>query len=686
MQKYALKRYKIKQMFIFTLTKIAICYKILISVIFERIVVTMGLTLTEKILKAHLVDGEFVKGQEIGIRIDQTLTQDATGTMAYLEYEAMGVPRVRTEKSVAYIDHNTLQSGFENADDHRFIGSVCKKHGIYFSRPGNGICHQVHLERFGIPGKTLIGSDSHTPTGGGIGMIAIGAGGLDVAVAMGGGAYYITYPKIVKLNLTGKLSPWVSAKDVILEVLRRMSVKGGVGKVIEYCGEGVKTLTVPERATITNMGAELGATTSIFPSDETTLAFLKAQDRADVWSELKADDDAVYDEQIDIDLSQLVPLAACPHSPDNVKSVNEIGKLKIDQVCIGSCTNSSYVDMMKVAHILKGKTVDPSVSLAIAPGSKQVLNMIAENGALADMIAAGARILESACGPCIGMGQSPNSKGVSLRTFNRNFEGRSGTKDGQIYLVSPEMAAVSALTGYLTDPRTLGDMPEFKLPEHFKINDNMVVPPADEADMDSVEVLRGPNIKPFPQTSPLDDSIDCQVSLKVGDNITTDHIMPAGAKILPLRSNIPAISQHCFTVCDEDFPRRAKNMGKSIIVGGSNYGQGSSREHAALAPLYLGIKAVLVKSFARIHRANLINAGILPLTFVNEADYDKINQGDEIVLADVRADVEADMSKLTVVNKTTGVEIPVLCELTGRTKDIILAGGLLDYTREQLSK
>ncbi len=673
-------------MFIFTLTKIAICYKILISVIFERIVVTMGLTLTEKILKAHLVDGEFVKGQEIGIRIDQTLTQDATGTMAYLEYEAMGVPRVRTEKSVAYIDHNTLQSGFENADDHRFIGSVCKKHGIYFSRPGNGICHQVHLERFGIPGKTLIGSDSHTPTGGGIGMIAIGAGGLDVAVAMGGGAYYITYPKIVKVNLTGKLSPWVSAKDVILEVLRRMSVKGGVGKVIEYCGEGVKTLTVPERATITNMGAELGATTSIFPSDETTLAFLKAQDRADVWSELKADDDAVHDEQIDIDLSQLVPLAACPHSPDNVKSVNEIGKLKIDQVCIGSCTNSSYVDMMKVAHILKGKTVDPSVSLAIAPGSKQVLNMIAENGALADMIAAGARILESACGPCIGMGQSPNSKGVSLRTFNRNFEGRSGTKDGQIYLVSPEMAAVSALTGYLTDPRTLGDMPEFKLPEHFKINDNMVVPPADEADMDSVEVLRGPNIKPFPQTSPLDDSIDCQVSLKVGDNITTDHIMPAGAKILPLRSNIPAISQHCFTVCDEDFPRRAKNMGKSIIVGGSNYGQGSSREHAALAPLYLGIKAVLVKSFARIHRANLINAGILPLTFVNEADYDKINQGDEIVLADVRADVEADMSKLTVVNKTTGVEIPVLCELTGRTKDIILAGGLLDYTREQLSK
>ncbi|MBP3796570.1 MAG: aconitate hydratase [Ruminococcus sp.] len=646
----------------------------------------MGLTLTEKILKAHLVDGEFVKGNEIGIRIDQTLTQDATGTMAYLEYEAMGVPRVKTEKSVAYIDHNTLQSGFENADDHRFIGSVCKKHGIYFSRPGNGICHQVHLERFGIPGKTLIGSDSHTPTGGGIGMIAIGAGGLDVAVAMGGGAYYITYPKIVKVNLTGKLSAWVSAKDVILEVLRRMSVKGGVGKVIEYCGEGVKTLTVPERATITNMGAELGATTSIFPSDEITLSFLKAQDRADVWTELKADDDAEYDEVIDIDLGALVPMAACPHSPDNIKTVEELGGMKIDQVCIGSCTNSSYVDMMKVAHILKGKTVHPDVSLAIAPGSKQVLNMIAENGALADMIAAGARILESACGPCIGMGQAPNSKGISLRTFNRNFLGRSGTKDGQIYLVSPELAAASALTGVLTDPRTLGEMPEIKVPEHFKINDNMVVPPVDEKDMDSVEVLRGPNIKPYPETAPLVENISCQVSLKVGDNITTDHIMPAGAKILPLRSNIPAISQHCFTVCDEDFPRRAKNMEKSIIVGGSNYGQGSSREHAALAPLYLGIKAVLVKSFARIHRANLINAGILPLTFVNEADYDKIGQGDEIEIANVRADIAADKTELTVVNKTTGEKIPVLCELTGRTKDIILAGGLLDYTREQLAK
>lgn len=646
----------------------------------------MGLTLTEKILKAHLVEGELKRGEEIGIRIDQTLTQDATGTMAYLEFEAMGVPRVKTERSVAYIDHNTLQSGFENADDHRFIGSVAKKHGIYFSRPGNGICHQVHLERFGIPGKTLIGSDSHTPTGGGIGMIAMGAGGLDVAVAMGGGTYYITCPKVVKVNLTGKLSPWVAAKDVILEVLRRLSVKGGVGKVIEYCGEGVKTLSVPERATITNMGAELGATTSIFPSDEITREFLKAQDREEAWTPLSADHDAVYDEEVDINLSELVPLAACPHSPDNVKTVEEIGKLKVDQVCIGSCTNSSLLDMMKVAHILKGKTVNPDVSLAIAPGSKQVLNMIAENGILATLIAAGARILESACGPCIGMGQAPNSGGISLRTFNRNFLGRSGTKDGQIYLVSPEMAAASAITGYLTDPRTLGDMPEFVLPEKFDINDNMIVPPVDEKDMDSVEILRGPNIKPFPETAPLEETISVPCSLKVGDNITTDHIMPAGAKILPLRSNIPAISQHCFTVCDENFPKRAKELGSSIIVGGSNYGQGSSREHAALAPLYLGVKAVLVKSFARIHRANLVNAGILPLTFVNESDYDKISEGDKLELANIRADITAGKQEITLVNKTTGDNISVLCELTERQKDIILAGGLLDYTRENLSK
>ncbi|MBQ8921578.1 MAG: aconitate hydratase [Oscillospiraceae bacterium] len=644
----------------------------------------MGLTMTEKILSAHLVEGELKRGTEIGIRIDQTLTQDATGTMAYLEFEAMGVPRVRTERSVAYIDHNTLQNGFENADDHRFIGSCAKKHGLYFSRPGNGICHQVHLERFGIPGKTLIGSDSHTPTGGGLGMLAIGAGGLDVAVAMGGGAYYITCPKVVNVKLSGQLSPWVAAKDVILEVLRRMSVKGGVGKVIEYTGEGVKTLTVPERATITNMGAELGATSSIFPSDEMTKAFMTAQKREQDWIPLAADPDAEYDEVIEIDLSKLEPLAACPHSPDNVKSIAEIGKLKIDQVCIGSCTNSSLLDMMKVAHILKGKTVHPDVSLSIAPGSKQVLNMIAANGALSDMIDAGARILESACGPCIGMGQSPNSGGISLRTFNRNFEGRSGTKDGQIYLVSPETAAASALTGYLTDPRTIGEMPAFSLPEVFTINDNMVTLPADEADMDSVEIKLGPNIKPYPETHPLLETIAAPVSLKVGDNITTDHIMPAGAKILPLRSNIPKISEHCFAVCDESFPARAKALGQSIIVGGANYGQGSSREHAALAPLYLGVKAVLVKSFARIHRANLINAGILPLTFVNEADYDKIAQGDELVLEGVRNAVAEGKTELTVVDKTNGAVIPVLCELTGRTKDIMLAGGLLDYTREAL--
>ncbi len=644
----------------------------------------MGLTLTEKILKAHVVDGEFVKGNEIGIKIDQTLTQDATGTMAYLEFEAMGIDRVRTERSVAYIDHNTLQSGFENADDHRFIGSIAKKHGIYFSRPGNGICHQVHLERFGIPGKTLIGSDSHTPTGGGIGMIAIGAGGLDVAVAMGGGAYYITYPKIVNVKLSGKLNPWCAAKDVILEVLKRLSVKGGVGKVIEYTGEGVKSLSVPERATITNMGAELGATTSIFPSDEKTKEFLKAQKREDAYSPLSADADAEYDETIEINLSDIEPLAACPHSPDNIKSISQIGAMKIDQVCIGSCTNSSLMDMMKVAHILKGKTVHPDVSLAIAPGSKQVLNMLAKNGALSIMIDAGARILESACGPCIGMGQSPNSKGISLRTFNRNFEGRSGTKDGQIYLVSPEVAALSAITGTLADPRTLGDMPIFEIPSEFEINDNMIEPPASVSDASSIEILRGPNIKPFPTTKPLDESISCKCSLKTGDNITTDHIMPAGAKILPLRSNIPAISNYCFTVCDEDFPSRAKEYESSIIVGGANYGQGSSREHAALAPLYLGIKAVLVKSFARIHRSNLINAGILPLTFANEADYENISLSDELVLENVRKNI-IEGNDLVIKNLTNGKQIICKCELSERAKEIILAGGLLSYTKSKLN-
>ena len=640
----------------------------------------MGMTIAQKILKAHLVDGEMVLGQEIGLKIDQTLTQDATGTMAYLQFEAMGVDQVKTERSVAYIDHNTLQSGFENADDHKYIGSVAKKHGIYYSKAGNGICHQVHLERFGAPGKTLIGSDSHTPTGGGIGMIAIGAGGMDVAVAMGGGTYYITCPKIVKVNLTGKLRPWVAAKDVILEVLRRLSVKGGVGKIIEYCGEGVLTLSVPERATITNMGAELGATTSIFPSDETTRAFLKAQGREEDYTPLCADADAVYDETVDINLSELVPLAACPHSPDNVKSVEEIGNLKIDQVCIGSCTNSSLLDMLKVAYILKGKTVHPDVSLSIAPGSKQVLNMLAENGALATLIDSGARILESACGPCIGMGQSPNSKGISLRTFNRNFEGRSGTKDGQIYLVSPEMAAASALTGYLTDPRTLGDMPEFKLPEVFTIHDNMIVPPASEDEMDSVEVLRGPNIKPFPVSGPLLDEIDAKCSLKVGDNITTDHIMPAGAKILPLRSNIPKISEYCFAVCDEGFHDRALQLGQSIIVGGSNYGQGSSREHAALAPLYLGIKAVIVKSFARIHMANLINAGIIPMTFADEADYDRIDQMDELSIHSVIGQIQ-NGDTVTVTNVTKGFDFLVNVALSPRQKDMLIAGGLLNYTK-----
>ncbi len=639
----------------------------------------MGLTLAEKIIKAHLVTGEMIKGTDIGIRIDQTLTQDATGTMAYLEFEAMGIDRVRTERSVAYIDHNTLQTGFENADDHRFIQTVCKKHGVYFSRPGNGICHQVHLERFGIPGKTLIGSDSHTPTGGGIGMLAIGAGGLDVAVAMGGGEYYITMPKIVNVELKGELQENVSAKDIILEVLRIMSVKGGVGKIIEYTGEGIKTLSVPQRATITNMGAELGATTSIFPSDENTLEFLKAQDRADAYTELKADDDAEYDEHIVIDLSTLEPLAACPHSPDAVKAVSELEGMVVNQVCIGSCTNSSYTDLMKVAHILKGKTVADGVSLAIAPGSKQVLNMLAKNGALSDLIDAGARILESACGPCIGMGQSPNSKGVSLRTFNRNFLGRSGTKDAEIYLVSPEVAAVSALTGVMTDPRKFADGYKFDMPEHFLINDNMVIEPASVDEMDKIEVLRGPNIKEFPKTSALDKDISATCSLKVEDNITTDHIMPAGAKILPLRSNIPAISEYCFTVCDTDFPKRAKELGSSVIVGGSNYGQGSSREHAALAPLYLGVKAVLVKSFARIHRANLINAGIIPLEFADENDYNKIDLGDNLFIEDIRGQIEKG-DVIVITNKSKNVSIETKCALTQRQKDIILAGGLLNYT------
>ncbi|HIR51978.1 MAG TPA: aconitate hydratase [Candidatus Onthovicinus excrementipullorum] len=641
----------------------------------------MGYTIGEKLIKAHLVDGEMVPGQEIGIRIDQTLTQDATGTMAYLEFEAMGVERVKTELSVAYIDHNTLQTGFENADDHRFIQSVANKHGIYFSRPGNGICHQVHLERFGKPGKTLIGSDSHTPTGGGIGMLAIGAGGLDVAVAMGGGTYYITMPKMVRINLKGKLQPWVAAKDIILEVLRVMSVKGGVGKIIEYGGEGVKTLSVPERATITNMGAELGATTSVFPSDEVTRAFLKAQGREEDWAELKADDDAHYDEVIEINLNTLEPLAAMPHSPDNVKKVSEIGPIKINQVCIGSCTNSSLSDMMKVAAILKGKTVHPDVSLAIAPGSMQVLNMIARNGALSDMISAGARILESACGPCIGMGQSPCSEGISLRTFNRNFEGRSGTADAGIYLVSPEVAAASALTGVLTDPRTLGEAPEIALPDRFIINDSMVIPPASPENAKEIKVFRGPNIKPFPVSEAMTENIEAKAILKVGDNITTDHIMPAGAKILPYRSNIPYLSQFCFRQCDPNFAENCKKEGKGIIIGGANYGQGSSREHAALVPLYLGIKAVITKSFARIHKANLVNAGIIPLTFVNEADYNRIDQGDELALNGIRAAI-AGAGSIRLTNISKNEEYDLAYDLSDRQREMLLAGGLLNYTRE----
>ena len=640
----------------------------------------MGKTIAQKIIEAHLVSGKMAVGEDVGLRIDQTLTQDATGTMAYLEFEAMGVPRVKTQRSVAYVDHNTLQSGFENADDHRYIQTVAKKHGLYFSRPGNGICHQVHLERFGAPGKTLIGSDSHTPTGGGIGMLAFGAGGMDVAVAMGGGEYHINMPSMTKVELTGELSPWVSAKDVILAVLQKLSVKGGVGKIIEYGGEGAKTLTVPERATITNMGAELGATTSIFPSDEITKSFLEAQGRGDQWVELSSDPDAVYDETLTIDLSSLEPLAACPHSPDAVKPVSQLAGMKIDQVCIGSCTNSSYLDMMRVAAVLKGKTVHPDVSLSIACGSKQVYHMLAANGALADIIAAGARVLECACGPCIGMGQSPNSAGVSLRTFNRNFEGRSGTADGQIYLVSPETAAASAIAGVFTDPRGLGGVASIPMPERFLINDNMIVPPIEEALMETVEVKRGPNIKPLPIAGPLEESIARKAVLKVGDNITTDHIMPAGAKILPYRSNVPYLSQFCFGVCDKEFPARCKREGGGIVIAGQNYGQGSSREHAALAPLYLGVKAVIAKSYARIHAANLANTGILPLQFQNGADYDAIGQMDELVLPHVQKEIREGLP-VTLINQTKHVEMKLDAVLTPRQRDMVLAGGLLNYTK-----
>lgn len=635
----------------------------------------MGYTIAEKIIKAHLVSGEMKVGEEIGLRIDQTLTQDATGTMAYLEFEAMGIPQVKTERSVAYVDHNTLQSGFENADDHKYMQTVAAKHGVYFSRPGNGICHQVHYERFGIPGKTLIGSDSHTPTGGGLGMLAMGAGGMDVAVAMGGGAYHIPMPRMIFVELIGELRPNVSAKDIILEVLRMLSVKGGVGAIVEYGGEGVATLSVPERATITNMGAELGATTSIFPSDEVTRQFMAAQDREADWSPLASDPDAEYAERYSINLSELEPLAACPNSPDNVKPVRELAGIKVDQVAIGSCTNSSFADMTKTASVLKGHKIADSVSLGISPGSRQVLSMMAESGALTDMIDAGARILECACGPCIGMGFSPNSKGVSLRTFNRNFLGRSGTKDGQVYLVSPETAAASALTGFITDPTTLPPIAQPQQPDRFRINDDGIIAPLPAAEAEAAEVLRGPNIKPFPETSPLDDHIEAAVILKVGDNITTDHIMPAGSKVLPYRSNVPKISEFCFSVVDETFAARAKEAGKGFIVCGSNYGQGSSREHAALAPLYLGIKAVIAKSFARIHAANLVNAGILPLIFENPDDYDQVEQGDMLRLENVRAALGDDRIILHAGDKN----IPLRMELAERQKEVLLAGGLLDY-------
>ena len=640
----------------------------------------MGMTIAQKIIKAHLVSGDMTPGSEVALRIDQTLTQDATGTMAYLEFETMGIPRVKTELSIAYVDHNTLQCGFENADDHRYLQTVAAKHGVYFSRPGNGICHQVHLERFGKPGKTLIGSDSHTPTGGGIGMLAFGAGGMDVAVAMGGGAYYITMPKMFKVNLTGKLRPYVTAKDVSLKLLEILSVKGGVGAIVEWGGEGVATLSVPERATITNMGTELGATTSIFPSDETTRAFLKAQGREQDYTPLCSDADAEYDRIIDIDLSTLEPMIACPHSPDNVVEVNTLSAVKVDQVCIGSCTNSSLSDMLKVAAMLKGKTIAPSVSLSISPGSRQVLSMLADCGALADILASGARVLECACGPCIGMGFSPSSGGVSLRTFNRNFLGRSGTKDGQVYLVSPETAVASALTGYITDPTTTVGELNVTMPETFKIDDSAVLAPLSVEEAATAEVLRGPNIKEFPKSKAFSDTLDAKLVLKVGDNITTDHIMPAGAKILPYRSNIPHLSKFCFEVCDPTFPERAKAAGDGIIVGGSNYGQGSSREHAALVPMYLGIRGVIAKSFARIHIANLINSGILPMTFEDPADYDKLSQDADLQITGIVSGMEA--GKLTVTDRTTGHTFNVLCSLTQRQRAILLAGGLLNYTKE----
>jgi len=643
----------------------------------------MGYSAAYKILRDHLIEGEMSPGNEIGIRIDSTLTQDATGTMAYLQFEALDVPQVRTRRSVSYIDHNTLQTGFENADDHAYLQSVASKHGVFFSRPGNGICHQVQLERFDVPGETLLGSDSHTPTGGGLGTLAIGAGGLDVAAAMAGQPFYLPMPKIVLVRLVGRLQPWVSAKDVILEVLRRMSVKGGVGKIIEYGGEGVGSLSVTDRATITNMGAELGATTSIFPSDEVTRQFLASQNRESDWREIAADADAEYDETVDIDLSLLEPMIAKPHSPDNVARVAEVAGTRVDQVAIGSCTNSSLRDLMVVAGALKGKTVHPSVSLVISPGSRQVFEMIARNGALADMIAAGARILESACGPCIGMGQSPRTNAVSIRTFNRNFEGRSGTKSAQVYLAGPEVAIAAAIFGEITDPRKLGDPIVFETPERYLTDDTMVLPPSDSPD--DVEIIRGPNIKPLPRNTPLPETISGKILLKVGDNITTDDIMPAGAKVLPLRSNIPAISEYVFTAKDTEFPTRAKEYGGGLVLGAENYGQGSSREHAALAPMYLGVKAVIAKSFARIHRQNLINFGILPLKLADPADYERISQLDDVEIADVASTLRAGGSTFTLMDRSTGLSAELTADLSEREREIVLAGGRLNFIKSRAS-
>lgn len=637
----------------------------------------MGKNLVYKILEKHLIEGDLIPGNPIGIKIDQTLTQDSTGTMAYLQLEAMDIGQVSTKRSVAFIDHNMLQEGFENADDHKYIQTVADKHGIYFSRPGNGICHQVFLERFSTPGDTLLGSDSHTPTAGGVGMLAMGAGGLDVALAMAGGAYTINAPKVVKVNLLGKLNHMVAAKDIILEVLRRVTVKGGVGRVFEYGGDGLKYLSVPQRATITNMGAELGATTSIFPSDERTLEFFKAQGREDEWLDLKADEDADYDEEITIDLSKLKALAAVPHSPDNVLEVESLSDINIDQVAIGSCTNSSYEDLMKVAQILKGHKVHRDVSLVIAPGSRQVMTMIAKNGALADIISSGARILENSCGPCIGMGQSPGTNGVSLRTFNRNFYGRSGTLSASVYLVSPETAAVSAIYGKLTNPSTFDIKFENLSVDEFLIDDSMIIKPSTEKN--HVEVVRGPNIKPFPESTKLSDSLGGKVILKVNDNITTDHIMPSNAKLLPFRSNIPYLSKFCFNTIDETFPDRALENKGGLIVGGDNYGQGSSREHAALAPLYLGVKGVIVKSFARIHKANLINSGIVPMEFINLADYDDIDMMDDLVIDDIINQLDSD--QLIVKNLTKATSYKVNLGLSKKDVEVLKAGGKLNFMK-----